>query len=304
MQQFGIGLVVTVLGSLIVGAFRRRQLYVVVPRLFSDSPLTSSGKLVELRVFNRGRRTEENVRVALDPSIRYEVVASSDNSPSLIESAICIPRIPPGDDSSVLLLVEGGDFSNERISKISSASSKGRLIQKMDQVPHNLGNSILLVTALLALFALPIVGIEYYSNWKSTARLERLSDLAENGWTDLGRYSDSRFRDNYSDGEFPIHLLETTRDGNVIAVKFRIVNKASAPLRLRLFVRQPYIDQDPEPWKLTTLEYQTIEPKGVEDLAVRIYWPVGSTGNVKVDFSMSAGNEDHLKAIRLVDIDI
>jgi len=113
LEKFVLGLIVSALGALLIYAFRVRQLYVVIPRLFSVSSITTNGKLVEIRAYNKGRGIEEDVTINLDPSLKYEIVASTDSSCTLGQSTIRIPRIPPGNDFSVLLLVEGGDFFKE-----------------------------------------------------------------------------------------------------------------------------------------------------------------------------------------------
>ena len=190
-----IGLIVTVFGSVLLYAFRVRQLYVVIPRLFSVSALTSEGKIIEVRVFNKGRATEEDVLVALSPDRDYEVLASTDSSSALDGSFIRIPRIPPGDDYSVLMLVEGGDFTKDEISTVSSKITKGKFIEGIENVPQNTGSIVLFIAFFLSVLATPVVGFEMYDKWKEgiserehTERMSSLEFLSDIGWNSLDRY--------------------------------------------------------------------------------------------------------------------
>jgi hypothetical protein len=310
-EQIVLGLIVAALGALLVYAFRIRQLYVVIPRLFSASLLTINGKLVEVRAYNKGRATEEDVMVALDPSLKYEIVASSDSTCTLKHSAIQIPRIPPGDDFSVLLLVEGGDFSRERISTISSKNTKGRLLQGIENVPPNMGSMVLVIIVVLAAMAIPIASINYYFEWQTATansmqkdRLARLDYLGKEGWSELDQYSASKFRDNYTDGEFPIYQSKVARKGDAIEIQFRIVNKSAAELQVTALSEWPYKSEDPQIWDGRNIFSHKVEPRGTADLTIKLYYPKTKSGEATIAFSLSVGTEGLLIAKKRVSIDV
>jgi hypothetical protein len=306
LQTIVVGLIVTILAGLVFYAFRVRQLYVVIPRLFSVSLLTTSGKLVEIRTYNKSRMTEEDVTVALDPGLKYEIVASSDSTCKLDHSAIQIPRIPPGDDFSVLLLVEGGDFSRERISTISSKTTKGRLLRGIDQIPPNIGNFLLAVFGSLILMAIPAVIINYYPEWQKNYRLAQLEYLSKEGWSELDSYATSKFSDNYTNGEFPIHQSKVARKGDVVEIQFRIVNKTAAELNLTASSESPYSSEDPQNWDDRNIYAHKVEPRGANNLTIKLYYPKTKTkkGKATITFRFDVGTETFLTAKKLVIIDV
>ncbi len=307
LEELVIGLVVTVVGALIIYSFRVKQLYVVVPRLFSNSLLTTNGKLVEIRVFNKARTAELDIKITLDPAIKYELVASTDNTSRLEKTGIIIPRLPAGDDYSVLLLVEGGDFNKERISTISSVSTKGKLLNKIEDVPPNIGNLILGAIGVIFLLAIPIGLIEGLSKWESAKQAHHLAKLEESldhAWEDIERYSSSEFSNQYLYGEFPIHLVEVTRVGTRAKLKFRVINKAAAILELGYRAEWPFEDKEPEPWKYLPFKGLNVEPASTKDIDIFLFWPKGEKGQALVSFTMSVGDEDYLKAVKRVEIDV
>ncbi|WP_220492489.1 hypothetical protein [Shewanella sp. SR43-8] len=302
-----VGLVVTLLGTLLIYAFRARQLYLVVPRLFSNYLLSTNGKLVELRVFNKGRTAETDVRITLDPELKYEIVASTDSTSKIEDSAIGVPRVPPGDDYSVLLLVEGGTFTNSRISGVSSATTKGRVLEKLDEVPPNAGNALLAVIFGLALLATPIAGIEGFQTWKESKEKKELAELysaLNNSWSDLERYSSSAFAKLYSVGEFPFHQTSITRSGSRVKVTFTIINRAAAELKVSVRPNWPFKDDDPKPWKSSNYETVKVGAASQSTIELELYWPNEKKGIAEFEFSYSVGADQYLGARMKVDIDI
>lgn len=302
-----VGLVVTLLGTLLIYAFKARQLYLVVPRLFSNYLLSMNGKLVELRVFNKGRSAETDVRIALDPELTYEIVASTDSTSRIVDSTIDVPRVPPGDDYSVLLLVEGGTFTNSRISGVSSATTKGRVLDQLTEVPPNAGKALLAVIFVLALIGAPIAGFEGFDAWKKNLEKKELAALnaaLDNRWSDLERYSNSGFAKLYGAGEFPFHQTSITRNGSRVKVIFTVINRAAAELELSVRPEWPFNNDDPEPWKSSVYESVKIGAASSDTIDLELYWPKGAKGAAEFKFSYSVGADAYLSAQTKVDIDI
>lgn len=307
IENMLVGLVVTLLGTLLIYAFKARQLYLVVPRLFSNYLLSTNGKLVELRVFNKGRIAETDVRITLDPELTYEIVASTDSTSKIEDSAIGVPRVPPGDDYSVLLLVEGGTFTNSRISSVSSAMTKGRVFEQLGDVPPNAGNALLAVIFGLALLATPIAGLEGFHAWKENQEKQELAELysaLNNRWSDLERYSSSSFAKLYGVSEFPFHQTSITRNGSRVKIKFTVINRAAAELEVSVIPDWPFQGDDPEPWKSSIHETVKVGAASNSTIDLELYWPKEKAGSAEFKFSYSVGADKYLGAHTKVNIDI
>jgi len=308
IEKLVAGLAVTIIGTLLIYAFKIKQLYLVVPRLFSSSLLSDNeGKIVEVRIFNRGRNAEVDVQVTLDPGVSYEIVAATDSTSSINSSIISVPRVPPGDDYSVLLLVEGGVFTNERISGVSSLTTKGKIIKELGDVPLNVGKTFLGLLAFLLLSAIPIAGIEGYQAWeksKKHAHFVELTNALDQSWGGLEEYAESDFAKYYSSGEFPIHLLEKHRSGKRVVLKFRLINRAAAPLKVVSEVDILLLINAPKTWNYTEYESKTVPPGSTGDIEVNLFWPKGEVQETEIIFYLSVGAEKFIKAITHVEIDV
>lgn len=305
-----IALVATVIASILIYAFRVRQLYVVLPSLFSESALTSTGKLIEIRVFNKSRSTEEDVLLSLSPERRYELVASTDATPTLDRSTISIPRIPPGDDFSLLMMVEGGSFSKDQISTISSKTTKGSVVDAIEQVPPNLGNVILSIAVFVILVGTPIAGVITYDKWKDgvsererVERIESFSFLKNLGWSSLERYAFTDLSKNYSPGEFPLFEKDMVRNEGAIIVPFSIVNKSAAALSVRAMPERPFSDQDPRSWKNSIIETATVSPGEMAELSVSVFWPEREQGEFSIEFTLDSGSDRYIQVTKRVHVD-
>lgn len=311
IEKILLGLVVTLFGSVLIYAFRVRQLYVVIPRLFSVSALTSKGKIIEVRIFNKSRVTEEDVIVALSPDRTYEIVASTDSSSTLDENSIRIPRISPGDDYSVLMLVEGGNFTKDEISTVSSKATKGKLIEGVENVPPNSGTLVLVLAGFIAIVATPILGIGVYDDWKEGVnereqahRIESLNFLSEIGWESLDEYALSILSENYSQGEFPLFQKKLVRDGDVVVVTFAIVNKTAASMEVRAVPDRPYHEQDPKSWENSISESVSVAPGDNSELILRVFWPKNAPGELSVQFYLASGSEFFMGILKNVEVDV
>lgn len=96
-ESIAIGIIVTLTGALLIYIFRIRQLYAVIPRFFAVSNLLENSKLVEIRIFNKSRISEEDIIVSLDSEIKCELVGSTCESISISNNKISIPRVSPGE---------------------------------------------------------------------------------------------------------------------------------------------------------------------------------------------------------------
>jgi len=118
-QELILKILITVISSLVMifltYIFKRRQLYIATENLYRTSEISNKGILCEISIFNRGRQIEEDIKVSLDNSLKYELLAFNDSNMSLDENIIKIDRLHKKSKVSVLLLVENGDFSYKRL---------------------------------------------------------------------------------------------------------------------------------------------------------------------------------------------
>lgn len=129
-----------VVGAIIAGLvlklindyFKRRQLHVIVPKLFSFSQV-SAGQIVELTILNRGTQSEESIEVQLSPKFSYTIIATTLPSITLSDDAILgIARLSKGEEVSVVLSAENGEFTPESVLSISSKHTKGEIKKKLE----------------------------------------------------------------------------------------------------------------------------------------------------------------------------
>jgi hypothetical protein len=303
-EKIAIGIIVTLSGALLIYIFRLRQLYVLIPRLFSVSNLLENSKLVEVRIFNKSKISEEDIIVSLDSEISCELVGSTCESLSMINNKIKIPRVSPGDDYSALLSIEKGDLTKEKILSITSKNTKGKVLSKLEDLPPNFGNVILMILLFIAFATAPIAGIEYYQNYKKETAINSLKILVKKNWSDYERYATSNFRKNYSDGEFPIYLSDVKRKKQNIMITFRLINKSASEMEVSKTLNWPYKDLNPKPWENISSYDKVIKPFYAEDLQIPVYWPKGKKGKLTIKFNISAGNDSYLSATKTIDIKI
>jgi hypothetical protein len=302
-ESIAIGIIITLTATLLIYIFRIRQLYAVIPRFFAVSNLLENSKLVEIRIFNKSRISEEDVILSIDTEIKCELVGATCESISLSNNKINIPRVSPGDDYSALLSIEKGDLTKEKILSITSKSAKGIVLSKMEDIPPNFGNIILFIILLIALLTIPITGLDYYEDYKKEKAINSLNGLVEKKWSEYDRYATSDFRKNYSDGEFPIYLSDIKRENNNLLITFRLINKSASEMEVSKTLDWPYKDLDPKPWENISIYHKVIKPLDAENLLIPVYWPKGNKGKLIVKFNISVGNDSYLGATKTIEIE-
>lgn len=101
-----IGLILFVVSSIIAYLFKMRQLYVASPKLYRHAPVSSSGSLCEIIVYNKGNQSEENIKVNFDPDLKIELLASNSNDITLDGFTLNVDRLHKGCEVSVMLLLK------------------------------------------------------------------------------------------------------------------------------------------------------------------------------------------------------
>lgn len=269
-QEILLKLLVGIISSFIVifltYIFKRRQLYVVTENLYRTSEITNKGVLCEISIFNRGRQIEEDIKVSLDNSLKYELLAFNDSNMSLDKNVIKIARLHKKSKVSVLLLVENGDFSFNQILQADSKTQKGKVIEKVEDIPPNLFDLIF----VLFLFV-PLIGagawVGYlYNDTNTDVDKDILLDkkinfietgeyyvstenlrLKKMGWLNLIDYERSKLSKSYLGTEFPIRFYEkrVVEDGKVIFA-FELINKTALPFEVSVDIANKSFIQEME----------------------------------------------------------
>lgn len=249
IEKIGIGIAVAVVVALVMYAFRMRQLYLLVPKMFGYSTLTEKGKILELRVFNRGRAMEEDVHVDMPPALTYELIASDNPDVVLQKNKIILARVSPHSEVSIVTMAEGAIEAESFSPTLNSKTTKGKVVKKQEDVPKNAGSTVLFFGGLLLLmslmFILPAKWIEYKKEQQEVERklqetkkqelLGRYAFIEQAGWRGIDNYVFSEARRSYSDIEFPMLLNSARRKGGYFEVEFMAINKTAAPLSVTAY---------------------------------------------------------------------
>lgn len=235
-----LSLVFSVLGGLLLAALsgwlrKPRLVVLLVPRLFSYSHLTDHGQLAEVTVFNRGFKTEEAVELSFTPIMQYNMVGFSSEDVSLTKNKITISRIGPGDEVTVLLLVEGGFFSEDDISNCLSKETKGRIVTKLDEVPPTGRQRIFLLASSIAVVL--ILYSLFYAFKYFTTEIDdvKSSKTKIQGWAVPMYYeSTSELFTAFKDGRILVSLGVPSRKKDIVTIPAAVQNKTSEPIRYTL----------------------------------------------------------------------
>lgn len=250
--KFGVGIAAALFGTAILYAFRVRQLYLLIPRMFSHCALFDKGKLVEIKVFNRGNNMEEGVEIVMPPGLKCELLASELPGIELQKNTIKINRLAQKSESSILLLVEGEIDENNFSPSLTSKMAKGKQFKKQDEIPPNAGSVILIVGLALSFMSIVFYAPNKYFEYqeaedekKKSLMRARYSYLDETGWKGIDRYIDSGLRKAYSEFEFPLVVNSAKLEGKVFSMNFSAINKTAATLKITAYFQLTEITKIP-----------------------------------------------------------
>lgn len=231
LERVLIGLILFAVTSVLAYLFRMRQLYVAVPKLFRHAPISNTGSICELIVYNKGNQVEEDIVVELDPELKCELLASSSSNISFERSSLIIDRLHKGAEASAVLLVENGLLDATKIISTSSKATKGRVLKKASEIPPNFAFMFLLYVFLASIVPLMIFGKNTYDKIHNDYVEYKLKSTYQQGWKNLSKYYGSDLSESYSREEFPIRLIgrEANKDKKIMLV-FEVYNKTAITL--------------------------------------------------------------------------
>lgn len=274
-----IGIIATVLGSLLVYVYKTGQLYLVVPRLFLHTNITNIGKIVEFDILNKGNYVEENIRIELDPSFKYEIVGATIPNIAIDKSVVLINRVQKRSEISLIILVENGDFSKDKVVSISSSKTKGVIVESLEGILPNYG-TILSYSIAVMLYLLLIFNIDsamnFYDSYKIKNSMISLKEISDSGWENIEKYSVSELRKSYING-FPVYIENGVRKEDIVVGKIKLINETSAEMKFSINVKNPseFEEDDLNHVKRYLKNHinKTLPPKTTNEYDYEIYVP-------------------------------
>lgn len=272
--QLITGILSTLAAALILYFFRMRQLYLVVSKLFQYSEVTQSGKTTELIIVNRGRQTEEDIKVEFDPSYSYKMIASTSTGVLLENNILQIQRISPRDEVSVVLETTHKDFSKKSVAAISSKTTKGKLLEKLDEVPPNAGNAALVIAAFILIPVVLWLSINAYDKYREQQKLLSVQKCSVQGWQYIDNYAESDLAAHYSNGKFPVEIKGYKRIKDKLILNIELINNADDWLSFGVNVVSPAGDKNLDLNDKTWIHDVMVAPKEISKQSFSAYLPV------------------------------
>ncbi|MBI5205651.1 MAG: hypothetical protein HZA11_12115 [Nitrospirae bacterium] len=199
---------------------------------------------MELIIINRGRQSEEDIRVEFDPSYFYKMIASTSAGVLLEKNLLQIQRIPPKDEVSIILETTHKDFSKKNVAAISSKTTKGKLWEKLEEVPPNAGSAALVIGAFILIPVVMWLSIDAYDKYKEQKKVQSVKKVSVQGWQNLESYAESELAGLYSNGQFPVEINGYKRLKDTIILDIELINKADDWLIFGVKVVSPAGDKN------------------------------------------------------------
>lgn len=172
MTPWFIGLASLSLAILTI-AFRQRQLYLIIPRLFDYSPFSEKGRVIELVIINRSWFMEESLRMEMPPGVNIELLASDVAGVKLDNNQLLLDRLPQRTEAKFVFLVEGNSARDEILPRLTSKTSKGKLFKKESEILPNLGT----LASAIMFFAITSGLFVYFAYQWSQQQTSRIAEL-------------------------------------------------------------------------------------------------------------------------------
>lgn len=275
----------------ILALINMRRLYVLAPKLLSYSQLTDKGQIVELTLFNRSLKMEEMIEINLSPSCKYQLVASTFGETTLADNKIAIRRLAPEDELTVVFLAEEKAFSKEDIVSVTSKDTKGRVIDKLEDVLPSTKKTMIgaFVVALFMtlMFAIPTIGIRLFQEESLAPRSsgpdskspstrqhvnKAIQEFKAAGWNVDVDYFRSGLADHYDAMQLPVRIGRPRRDGRIVVVDIDVINKSDRLFKVSGRLLSPV--EPPEDIYIQNWFHDLlIFPKDTKTKSLRAYLP-------------------------------
>lgn len=293
LEKVLVGLSIPLVVALIVYIFKIRQLYLLVPKMFGhENALSSKGKIVEIRVWNRGKAMEEDVHVEMPPQLSYTLLASDQAGMKLDSNRLTLARLSPLSEASAVLLAEG-EFTAEGFApSLTSKAAKGTVLKRIEDLPGNFGHiavSVALVFGLMiGIFSLGTGAIKAWEDFQA----RRWTAQTKDGWK-LGNFAASNFSESYNGSDFPVAIKSITRKGDKISVTFTLANKATNDVEFSAYLTLGDKDKDRLLSSTTAAFNRSVAPFQAKDFELSAELPRGflDAQNLRISFSFEVAGE-------------
>lgn len=317
MEFNPLTIVGTLLGGLILagilGWIRKPRLVAFVPKLFSHSKISDNGQIVEIWFMNRGFKNEEQIEATFNPQMRYELIGTNNPNISLEREKLLIPRIGSGDDSSVLLQVEGGKFTPSDIVSCLSKETKGTITSKLEDVPLTSSQRVGFLAFVLVfglLFIAVSKGFDWYFEEKTaqataTATPEEKKNAQElmQGWQVADVYEDNPIWNNVAQRKITISIAQLSRTRQRAKVPVTVKNETDDALTVTLWISAS-ADQDSLEYNQKRLSNKLLMPgQMVEYTLNAVIDSSDKDPKVLVELFLEATDGESFKAKRLLSVE-
>ena len=302
----------TLLGGLILagvlGWIRKPRLVAFVPKLFSHSKISDNGQIVEIWFMNRGFKNEEVIEATFNPQLRYELIGTNNPSVALEKGKLLIPRIGTGDDSSVLLQVEGGKFTVADIVSCLSKETKATITSKLEEVPITSSQRVGFLTFLLVfglLFTLVLRGMDWYFEskiQKQTPAAVVKTPSSMQGWKIAEHYRDNSLWKAIEQNNISIRIATPLRSKQRVRLPVTVTNGTSDALSVTLYISAS-ANQDSIDFNDKRLPDKLLMPgQSVDHSLVAAIATSDTDPKVLVELFLETTDGESLKAKQLISI--
>jgi hypothetical protein len=181
-------------------------------------------------VFNRGFKTEENIDVTLNPSLKYELLGANSPDASVDKNRLKMTRIAPSDEITILLVVENGVFKPDDITQTVSKETKGVTVAKLEEVPPTAMQRVWLVGVFIVFPAVCYLGYVAIQNAfnppEPTPQAIATETAKTGGWTvpSLYKRDENRLYKALASGNLSVELGTVSAKGDIVSVSFKLKN--------------------------------------------------------------------------------
>lgn len=293
MQFNPISIVLTLVGGLLLAALlgwiRRPRLTVFVPRTFSYNQLSDKGHLVEVTVFNRGFKTEENIDVTLNPSLKYELLGANSPDASVDKNRLKMTRIAPSDEITMLLVVENGVFKPDDITQTVSKETKGITVAKLEEVPPTAMQRVWLVGVFIVFPALCYLGYiairTAFVPPEATPQTIAAEASKTGGWNIPSFYdrNENKIYKALETRKLSVDLGALSAKGDIVSVPFKLKNDTGEPFTASLEAITSTNDKRIQRYQQHIGDV-IIFPESTTEKSINVIIPLKATGNERTIF--------------------
>jgi hypothetical protein len=293
----------------VLAALKSRWLYVIVPKLYLNTPL-SDGQIVSLTLVNAGLVSEEDVAVTFRAPCKFELIATSKSTLQVSGKTISLPKLSRGESVSVLLLFEGKAFAQEDIDSVESKATKGKIVESKDKVIP-LWHHLVVWPLLLLAFGVPFLFGTFVGSETGVSGLAYLDSKLEvfgaskqlagfkNHVTE--RYSDGLLKNAVRDKRLTIEVPEIVRRGDILTVRVKITNNTGQVLSVDASIEGTAGGRGPLDFYDSRVEKFAMAPTESRALTLKVFQPeAASVQLVQGTYRFSAPSGEDLAAAQVI----